>query len=536
MAQKGLRQRDTAALDATARLVHALDNADAFGHALGRLRVLETHISWIILTGDYAYKIKKPVSFGFLDFSTLDKRHYYCNEELRLNRRFAPRIYLEVIEIRGSHDAPRLYGDGEIIEYALKMIEFPQQCLLSHYAANGTLDSAIIDALAKRIRDLHAEAPAAAPDSIYGSAGSVQHWSAENLAQLQERVPADLMPASFAHLRQWYREQQELPVLLERRRRDGRVRECHGDLHLGNMALIDNEVMPFDCIEFNPELRWIDTISEAAFVAMDLQARGYPGLCWRFISRYLESSADYAAVPLLRYYVIYRALVRAKVEALRVESADETGTADFAGAFHYLDLADRWSAAENTGLILMHGLSGSGKSTVAIRLAESLGAIHMRSDVIRKQLFDLDADADSGSGVNQGIYSKEATELTYRRLRDIAQIITSAGFCAIVDASFLLKSQRRILLEAANASACPCIVVECNAPLAELRRRISERSGDPSEADLRVLDQQVDKREPVTRAEYGITDILSLGSAGLEDADLDRIRAMLRAATSVDGH
>jgi hypothetical protein len=531
MQRQDTKRKPTTALDTTSVLVHALDPL-AFGHAVARLRRIETHISWIILTGEYAYKIKKPVDFGFLDFSTLAKRRHYCLEELRLNRRFAPQIYLDVIEIHGSPEAPRLHGEGDVIEYAVKMIEFSQECLLSHHAAAGTLNAAMIDAMVVRVGDLHADADAAAMDSDFGSASSVQHWSEENLEQLDARVPADLMPASFARLHRWYRQLEWLPARLEQRRRDGRVRECHGDLHLGNMALIDGEVVPFDCIEFNPELRWIDTISEAAFIAMDLQASGYPGYCWRFISRYLESSADYDALGLLRYYVVYRALVRAKVEALRVEPAAARADAAFARAFAYLDLAEQWASARDAGMILMHGLSGSGKSTVAAQLVEALGAIQLRSDVVRKQLFDLAADADSGSATDQGIYSKNATESTYRRLRELAAQIVAADFRVVVDATFLLESQRRVLLELAEAAACPCVVVDCEAPLAELRRRISEREHDPSEANLQVLERQIQKRQPPGTTESGISAIVTLGAEGLGDAQVDQIRRLLISSPS----
>jgi len=534
MSAKQTEQQSRTAHDATAALVHALDNAAAFGHALHDLRIVETHISWIILTGEYAYKIKKPVDFGFLDFSTLQKRRHYCEEELRLNRRFAPAIYLGVIEIYGTPASPRLHGGGEVIEYAVKMVEFSQQSLLSSHADAGTLTPAMVDDIAQRVDALHADADTASPASGFGSADSVQHWSEENLAHLRDTVPAALMPASFAELETWYRGLDGIRTQIEQRLRDGFVRECHGDLHLGNMALIDGEITPFDCIEFNPELRWIDTISEAAFVAMDLQARGYPGFGWRFISRYLEHCRDYAALDLLRYYIVYRALVRAKVEALRVEPADRQAPDAFGEAFDYLELAARWSRGRSAGMILMHGLSGSGKSTVAAQLVEALGAIQLRSDIVRKRLFDLAADADSGSATDGGIYSADATEATYRALREIASQVTGAGFRVIVDATFLLRSQRKILLELARARGLPCVVVDCDAPLDELRRRIVARENDPSEANLEVLERQLERHQPVEACEAGITGVVKLGADGLADADAGKIEELLLGKRSVD--
>jgi hypothetical protein len=527
MADPNNQGRSVTAIEASAALLRALDNPLAFDHPIRYLRIIETHISWVILTGDYAYKIKKPVNFGFLDFSTLADRRHYCEEELRLNRRFAPRIYLDLVAIRGTPDAPRLHGEGAAIEYAVKMVEFPQQCLLSHHATAGSLSDDIIDAVAARVGRLHAEADSAPADSEYGSAEYVRRWSEENITQLAGAIPAELMPASFARLRQWYRDNQGLLDRVDQRRSAGRVRDCHGDLHLDNIALIDKQVMPFDCIEFNAELRWIDTISEAAFVAMDLQAHAYPGYCWRFISRYLEASADYAAVGLLRYYVIYRALVRAKVEALRALPGQAAGSQAFAAAFRYLDLADRWAGQPAGGIVLMHGLSASGKSTVAARLVESLGAIQIRSDVVRKQLHDLAADARSGSPPGGGIYSNDASELTYDRLREIAGTITAEGFFVIVDATFLGAAQRLKFLELAGTTALPCVIVDCVAPAAVLRERIVKRANDPSEANLQVLEQQIRSQQPISSTEAERAQVVEVTAGGVSGEQLDRIRSLL---------
>jgi len=517
--------------DSTAStLIASLDNPLAFDHAVKYIRLIETHISWIILTGNYAYKIKKPVDFGFLDFSTLEKRRYYCEEELRLNRRFAPEIYLQLVEIRGSESAPRLQGNGEAIEYAIKMLEFPQQCLLSSHATRGDLKPRLIDDIAATVSAAHANSDRADQADDFGTATVAAQWSAENMDQIRNAIPREFLPDSYFQLEYWYQENNALLANIDARKREGFVRECHGDLHLGNMALIDGRVTLFDCIEFNPELRWIDTISEAAFVAMDLNARGFPGYCWRFLNRYLESSSDYAGIKLLRYYFIYRALVRAKVEALRVEQEaydNEIYRAHIKPALDYIELAGRWSSSHRAGLVIMHGLSGSGKSTIAAQLVEKLGAIQIRSDVIRKELFDFKADDQTGSALDEGIYSDEATALTYRRMREIAATIISADFTVIADATFLLESQRKVLLELETDPVCSKLIIDCEVPTAELRKRIVERENDPSEANLEVLERQLRSQQPISEAEKKLARIVTIGRTGISTDQVQQVRDLL---------
>jgi aminoglycoside phosphotransferase family enzyme/predicted kinase len=512
------------------RLIAALDNSLAYGHPIKYLRLIETHISWIILTGDYAYKIKKPVDFGFLDFSTLEKRHFYCTEELRLNRRFAPQIYLGLVEIRGSENAPRLHGDGDVIEYAIKMLEFPQQCLLSAHASRQELNASLIDAIASTVAAMHADSERADPASNFGTAPVAAQWSRENMVHIAQAIGAEFLPNSYFQLKRWYQENNNLLADIDARKQDGFVRECHGDLHLGNMALLNNEVTLFDCIEFNSELRWIDTISEAAFVAMDLQARGYPGYCWRFLNHYFEINADYGGVKLLRYYFIYRALVRAKVEALRVEQQDcdaKTYQANLKPAIDYIELANSWASSHRAGMIVMHGLSGSGKSTIAAQLVEALGAIQIRSDVVRKQLFDLAATAQTDSAQDQGIYTADATESVYHRLQQIAQTIIDADFTVILDATFLQHSHRRQMLETQTSTACKKIIINCEAPAAELRKRIIEREDDPSEANLEVLEQQLLSRQPIDADEAALAEVIDIGSDGISAEQIQHIRTLL---------
>ena len=481
------------------KLVKALGNPDLYEHPVGDISIIETHISWVILTGHYAYKIKKPVDFGFVDFTTLKKRLFFCEEELRLNRRFSNNLYLQTIAIHGEHSKPRFSGDGDIIEYAVKMREFPQHSLLSCYAAESRLKTEHIDSMASVIANIHEQAPRAASGSSLGSAQTIDKWSDENFQQIEDILTESLLPDYFETLKAWSQQKLfELLTFVEARQRQGYVRECHGDLHLSNMAFLNNQCTPFDCIEFNEELRWIDTISEVAFVIMDLQAGGYREFSWRFVNRYLAISGDYSGLAILPYYLVYRALVRAKVAALAGIKPN------FKHSLHYLDLAQSWSLKRRPILIAMHGLSGSGKSTVAEDLASRLGAIQIRSDIERKRLFNLEATAKSDSSINTGIYGKDASQQTYDKLVNIAENLLSSGFNVIVDAACLKSSQRALFSQLAERLRIPGFLISCKATEQDLRQRITKRlkaGSDASEANLGVLANQLRTQQTLTSEE-----------------------------------
>lgn len=498
-------------------LIQALLNPAAYPHSVDKIELIETHISWVLLTGQYAYKIKKNIQFDFLDFSTLEKRHFYCDEELRFNGRFAPDLYLQVVPITGSLQNPQMDGSGNAIEYAVQMKQFDNAQLLSAIAERGELSADIIDQLADLTADFHQHAKADTTNSPFGTPQEIQHWFLGNFAHIRPLINDKTFLAQINRLQQWGEHAHANNIsLLELRKQQGYIRECHGDLHLGNIALIAGKVTPFDGIEFNPGLHWIDVISEIAFTVMDLQERGLSLLAYRFLNHYLSNTGDYQGLGLMPYYLVYRALVRCKVALLRWQQ--HRSPHDLTEAKNYANLAEKYSTPKPPKLIITHGYSGSGKSTYSAKVAESLGLIHVRSDVERQRLLDktqlnkakYDKPVHDKSGhdkpehdkpgngtsseVNQGIYTPENVQLVYHKLTELAASILSAGFSVLIDAAFLQTKQRDMFAQLALAHQVEFLILDFYAPEQELKRRVNERQqagNDVSEATLAVLDHQL---------------------------------------------
>ena len=307
----------------------------------------------MLLTGTFAYKIKKAVDFGFLDFTTLAARRFFCEEELRLNRRLAPDLYLDVVPITGSVDAPALGGPGPALEYAVKMREFPQDALACRLLERGQLGAADIDALAAQVADFHGAIGIAAPDGAFGAPEGILRLAQRNFDAIAPLVDTPAEREEIESLRAWTdREHAARRDAFLRRLEQGFVRECHGDLHLGNIARVDSELVIFDGIEFNASMRWIDVMSEVAFVVMDLADRARADLAHRFLDAYLERTGDYAGLAVLPFYLAYRAMVRAKIARLRATqlakgAAKEASVEESRG---YLRLARSYAAAPRPAL------------------------------------------------------------------------------------------------------------------------------------------------------------------------------------------
>ena len=476
--------------------IKALQETDAWPHPVTGVQLIETHISWVILTGDFAYKIKKPVNFGFLDFSSLEKRLHCCREEVRLNARLAPRIYLDVVPLCGTPASPRVGGEGEAFEYAVRMRQFDVTRGFDRLLASGQLTNTHIDKTAAMLARFQAGAAVAGESSGYGSPPGVLAPVQENFAQirpyLQSLDDASPLRSRLVHLERWSDDTYaRLEPVLAQRRAAGFVREGHGDLHLRNIIDWHGEVVPFDCIEFNPGLRWIDVISELAFLLMDLDDHGEVRLSRRLLNAWLEHTGDYAGLEVLRFYQVYRAMVRAKVASLRLaQSASATAEArDFSD---YVTLAESYTRVQPARLLITHGLSGSGKTWLSQALLEAAPVIRLRSDVERKRLFGVEL-SEHGGARSANLYQPAASAQTYRHLHDTAARLLTWGFLVVVDAAFLRREQRALFAGLAREYEVPFAIIHCEADESLTRERLRRRArggSDASDADVAVFEQQ----------------------------------------------
>ena len=493
--------------DALPALIAALLDPHCYPHPAGRIEWVETHASWLLLAGDFAYKIKKQITLPFLDYGTLERRESFCRAELVLNHRLAPDLYLDVVPIGGTPQQPRL-GVLPAIEWAVQMRRFDESGRLDRVAARGDLQPAHLSQLAATLCAFQQAAAVAAPDTRFGAPEQVLAAARENFFELRQLLPQSEQP-QVEQLATWTeaefaRRENDFAA----RKTGGRVREGHGDLHLGNLVLIDGHVTPFDCIEFNEDFRWNDAASEIAFVWVDLLDHRQPGLAAWLLNAWLETGGDYQALAVLRFYAVYRAVVRAKIAGLRASQEEAgQGLTELELARGYLQLAWQIAVPPAPTLVITCGLSGSGKTTASsARLLDCTDAaagsiVRLRSDVERKRLFGLAPLAGSASTLDGGIYTAEATTRTYARLQAMARDLLAAGWPVIVDAAFLRRAERAAFRALADELGAGFGILATTAPAAELRNRLMLRSGDASEATAAVLGKQMAWFEPLDEDE-----------------------------------
>jgi aminoglycoside phosphotransferase family enzyme/predicted kinase len=487
-------------------LWEAMRNPTFYPHTTHNIQVIHTHISTIFLTGEFAYKIKKPVNFGFLDFSRLADRQHYCEEEIRLNRRLAPQIYLEVVpivQIGNTYQlGPTTTSGATVVEYAVKMRQFDPAQQLDRLLAIDHLPIAYMDEIATRLTQFHQQAELAPTASTWGTPDSILAPMQQNFAMLRQHLQDPNLLKRLSVLETWtQQEYSHCYVSLLQRQQNGHIRACHGDLHLGNIALIDSKITFFDGIEFNEALRWIDTASDTAFLLMDLEDRGKPAWANRLLNAWLSTSGDYDALPVLNFYKVYRALVRAKVHALRLSQVQDetTRTECLQHCANYLNLADTYIQARQPALLITHGLSGSGKSWGCRTLVEQWGYIQLRSDVERKRLAAIP---------DESIYTPAMNTRTYDRLAELATLALQQGYAVVVDATFLDFAQRQRFQSLAQQLQVAFLILHFSGTPTQLQANITQRQQigtDASDADIAVLQQQLTHYKPLQDNEPCVT-------------------------------
>lgn len=503
----------THAPDMTA-IVHRLLAPDVFPHEVTQLELLETHLSWVILTGPFAYKIKKPVKFDFVNYLSLERRRDFCHKELELNQRFAPKLYLEVVPIYETDrqltvgfapPSERQSEACEPIEYAVKMVQFPQDAIVASRLDSPELSVNSVERFGTAIADFHGSIESALPTRKCVRVNTVSEAALGNFDVLRDAFGSDGRARQIDILERWTISRlPQVEPLMQRRLNTGHVRRCHGDLHLKNVIQQDGQLCAFDGIEFNESFQWIDMMSEIAFPLIDFMARGRADLGWRFLNAYLEATGDYGGLSVLRFYLVYRALVRAKVtwlnphnhtSAVRAKYSTRLSYDDpLAGPWDkYLHVAQYFAVTMSPSVSITHGFSGSGKSRSAIALAERNGWIRIRSDIERQRIAQHPQAPEK--------YSSEMTDQVYDHLLEMTFVAITSRFPVVIDATFLKEEQREPFRSLATRLHVPFQIIDCQAPFEVLCERIEHRDADPSEATVEVLKHQMETQDPLTTKE-----------------------------------
>lgn len=496
-------------------VIQAMLKPDLYPHPVREpIQLLQTHISYVVLTGEFAYKVKKPLDFGFLNYATLDKRKFYCHEELRLNQRGAPELYLDVVPFFQAGDRVQFEPSGEPIEYAVKMLQFPQATLLSEMYERGAVTEELVLELAKVIADYHQHSETSEYIRTFGTIPAIRQSIDENYDQTETYIGGpqtqEQFDATRAYTDRFFAEEANL---FAQRVAENRVRECHGDIHLRNICYWKDKLHLFDCIEFNEPFRFVDVMFDIAYVVMDFAIRDRPDLCALFLNTYTEQTGDWAGIEILPLYVSRQSYVRAKVTSFMLDDPSVSAAAQAQAsetAAQYYRLAWECTRSRQGRIVLMSGLSGSGKSTVARMLSQQTGAICIRSDAVRKHLagIALDSRGDTEGATFSGIYTPEMTQKTYARLLELGIKLARRGETVILDATFDRFTHRHQACARAQAARVPLHILSCQADIEVLKSRLRERQGDIADATVTYLADQQRLFEPLTAAEMARTTVV----------------------------
>ncbi len=504
-------------------LPRALQKPSAYPHPVSAVKLIETHMSWVFLTGKFVYKVKKPVLFDFVDFSSLVRRKFFCEEEVRCNKVFAPDLYLGVVAIC-QNAVGELYLAGPVsqtypdpvVEYAVHMLAFDESAQADRLLKQGELTQDDLYQFGIRLAQQHAQLPCL--DLAYTPGQAILENFLTLRGQQCTRAVKNTLDQLEAHAQTLLG---RYARLLQKRHQQQWVRECHGDLHLSNMVRLPAGLTAFDCLEFDQDLRNIDVWADAGFLFMDCCVKGRGDLGYAFVDGYLNGSGDYVGVQLLPMFAAYRSVVRAKIAALRYEQAQEKQV--FENMQRHLAWASQLAARPPGRLWVTCGYSGSGKSYWAKRLVPHLHGIRLRSDVWRKAQHGLLPLSPSHSDVGEGLYGAETSQQVYESLAELATQLLKQGEHVLVDAASLAESQRQTLALAAAQVGAQTTVLHFTAPKSLLLERIAARaqkSNDPSEADADVLDWQMANFPAPNQQQQSAYDVVSVDTTKLTLTDL----------------
>jgi len=483
-------------------VVQALLNPAIYPDKTTGVELIQTQMSFVFLTGEYVYKTKKPVNLGYLDYTTLEKRHFFCEQEVRLNRRLCPEPYLGVIPVTRGKFGITLAGQGEVVEYAVKMRYLPQERLLNVLLDKEQVSADMVEAIAQKLVEFHAEAETNPAISAFGSIQGFKVTTDENFYQTQKYCGTTITPERFQRIKDYTNNTyQQKTALFNERVTKGRIRDCHGDLHAQHICFCEG-VCIFDCIEFNDRFRYCDVASEIAFLAMDLDHYGRADLSRSFINAYVKMSGDSRIPELLKFYKCYRAYVRGKVDSFKyddpyISSKEREPARD--SAWSYFELAESYTRPKPLLLITV-GLAGSGKTTLSRALSKRLGLTILSSDIVRKQLASVPVNEHRFEEMDSGIYSPEFSRRTYDTLFSTARSVLEQCYPVILDASFIRAEDRRQARALAEETGADYFVIECSLDPDTTRQRLNQRLNERSVSDGRweIYQAQKLKFDPVT--------------------------------------
>jgi len=483
------------------KMIQALLKPDVYPQPAGSVELAQTQMSFVLLAGDYVYKIKKPVNLGYLDYSSLEKRRFFCDKEVELNRRLCPDTYLGVVTINECNGGYAIEGDGKVVEYAVKMRRLPQELMMDSLLAEDGVTPQMIGRMAHKIADFHQKADTGGEIDQFGGLETIRHNTEENFDQTDKYLGRVISEPRYRQIMDYTRGFIAANEDLFRQRvEQGRIRDCHGDLHTAHICFQDG-ICIYDCIEFNDRFRYGDVASEVSFLAMDLDRHRQADLSRRFVEDYIAASGDQGLSRLLAFYKCYRAYVRGKVACFKLDDPyinEEERVRTAEDAATYFNLSHAYTVAQPT-LLITYGLVGCGKSVLAQALAGRLGLVVISSDVTRKRLAELPQTERCFESFDSGIYSPEFTRKTYDTMYEQAREVLQTGGSVILDASFIKAAERQKAVELAEQTGARFWLLECRLDEDTARQRLAkrlEKGGSASDGRWEIYQAQQQRCEP----------------------------------------